>query len=267
MIQRITFASDLHKAGVNEEELLSKLYCHFLSNTEEVQGNWIAHHVLDQIQQFDEMQKCLPNRQPDKETLANLGENIINMMDGFVVTSQCRKLHSLNQAMTVLDKLFQGSCTPEEAAQMTPAGYKGNVGEKGRNDALHKVLDNLFAPMEKTKIQQQAECAVRNLRQDWMDDTLYRAILIISLYTMMVNGAWASDILDLPISIEYIAVAVCCMISGNDSDVAVKMFLLKCFLAAGTATVMFIGSAIAIYAAYFLTTQKAGELILAAEKT
>lgn len=262
--QRMTYVSDLHQAGAKDEVLLSKLYCRFLSHTSEKEGEWMAHHVLDQIRQFDISQKRLQemHKCPEEERLALLGEEIISRMEGFVVTSQCRKLHSLNQAMTALDDLFRGTCTPEEAVGMIPAGYRGNTGEKGRNGELRKVLENIFVPLEKTQIQRGAEKVVRSLRQDWMDDTLYQAILTISLYTMMVEVVWAPALVDLPVSIEYIAVAVCSLTSAEVDHGAIKMFLLAGFLAAGTATVMFIGSAVSIYAAYFLTTRTVAELIL-----
>lgn len=267
--QRMTYASDLHHTGAKNEVLLSKLYCRFLPHTAEKEGDWMARHVLDQIRQFDTSQKRLQEMEscPEEERLALLGEEIIGRMEGFVVTSQCRKLHSLNQAMTALDDLFQGTCTPEEAAGMIPAGYRGNTGEKGRNGELRKVLENIFVTLEKTQIQRGAETVVGSLRRDWMDDTLYRAILTIALYTMMVEGAWAPDLADLPVSIEYIAVAVCSLTSVELDHGAIKMFLLAGFLAAGTATVMFIGSAVSIYAAYFLTTRTVGEFILFASGT
>lgn len=265
MRQRMDYASDLHRAGAGSKDLLSKLYCRFLPNTTDKEGDWMARHVLDQIRQFDESRTRLTemSRRLEEEKLAILGTDIINRMEGFVVTSQCRKLHSMNQAMTVLDELFRGTCTLEEAVRMVPAGYRGNTGERGRNGELGLVLEKLFAPLEIIEVQRRAEDVICTLRQEWMDDTLFRGILTVSLYTMMVNGSWASEYAELPVSIEYIAVAVCCLVSVREIDAAaVKLFLLSGFLTAGTATVMFIGSAVSIYAAYFLTLHTAGEIIV-----
>jgi hypothetical protein len=101
-----------------------------------------------------------------------------------------------------------------------------------------------------------------------MDDTSFQGILTISLYAMMVNGAWPSERVELPASIEYITVAVCSLSSpATINGATIKMFLLTGFLAAGTPTVMFIGSAVMIYATYFLTDQTISNLILDSEKS
>ena len=265
----IDFAADLYQDGMEHEILLAKCYCQFVPNVEEQEGNWMARHVLEQIRLFEQNRERMLKlyNGPEEEKLAVLGEEIINRMEGFVVTSQCRKLYSINQAMEVLDALYRGTCSFEDAVAMTPAGYRGNTGEKGRNGELRSVLDRLFMPMEKTVLQNSAERTVCHLREDWTDDTLFQGVLTISLYAMMVNGAWPSKLLDLPVSIEYIVVAVCTLTSPLKINAsAVKMFLLSGFLSAGTPTVMFIGSAVMIYATYYLTDQIVSNLILESGK-
>ena len=265
MIQSMAFVRDLHQTGAKGEELLSKLYCRFMPDVTEQQGDWMARHVLEQIRLFDASRRSLQelSGRSEEESRTILEKDIVGRMEGFVVTSQCRKLHSLNQAMGVLDELFRGTYTLEEAARMDPAGYRGNTGERGRNRELQLVLDSLFAPLSKTEVQRAAEKAVGTLRQEWMDDSLFRGILTISLYAKMVNGAWPTELVGISVSIEYIAAAVCVLADHGEIDsAAVKMFLLAGFLAAGTATVMFVGSAVMIYAAYFLTVQMVGEFLL-----
>lgn len=276
--QRMGFVSALHDAGVNGEELLSQLYCRFLPDAEDQLGDRMARYVLEQIAQFEDARNQLQNwKDPsEEETQALLGEQILNRMEGFTVTSQCRKLHSLKQGLSVLDELNRGTSTLEEAVRLYPAGYRGNTGGKGRNEALRRVLETLCTPWRRTADQRKSSHILCTLRQHWMDETLYRGILILSLYTMLVSGERASAFEELPVSIEFITVAVCSLLSDGErekqtgepewregiDDLAVKLFLVDAFLAGGTATVMFVGSSVMVCSAYYWTARTVEQILL-----
>lgn len=282
-VQRMSFSAELHQAGVEGEALLSRLYCAFLPDTAEQQGDWMARHVLERIRLFDETRENLLNLEdkPEAEQKTLLGEDILDLMEGFTLPSQCRKLQSINQGMDAFHALCQGTCIPEEVTQKVPAGYRGNTGEAGRDAGLKAVVEKLLAPDLAACAQGEAEVYLSVLWQEWMDDDIYRAILTISLYTMLVNGEGAKLPGELPVSVEYIAMEVCRLVSAREGkekqevpeaaqrrravdSAAVKIFLAAGFLAGGTATVMLATSAVAVYAAYYLTTLAVGGLIISA---
>ncbi len=269
---RMAFASEMYLSGVKHEELLSRLYCRFLPETKEEEGDWMARHVMERIHLFDEARKGLLelNGRSEEERMTLLGEYIIHRMEGFTLSSQCRKLHSIKQGLDALDQLCKGICTLEETIQTSQPGYRGNTGEKGRNAELQVVLENLFVPLKQSSLENDAARTVSDLRQDWIDDTLFRAVLTVIVYTIV---AREENELDLPRPVEYIALAVCCLISDLDAQVAseqretldsavVKLILTSGFLACGTDTVMFTGPSIAIYSAYYLAILAVKRFIL-----
>ncbi len=263
MFGRMAFAAELHQAGIEGEALLSRLYGEFLPDTTREQGDRMARHVLEQIRRFDETRETLLDLagKPEAEQQALLSGWILGLMEGFTLPSQCRKLHSISQAMDTLDEICRGTCLPEDAGRHPPAGYRGNAGEKGRNAGLRTVVEKLLDSGCAARVQREAEGSLSGLRQGWMDDDLFRAILTISLYTML---AKAQVVPDMPVPIEYVAMEVCCLVSDQEGAVdaaVVKGFLMEVFLSGGTATVMLPGTGAAAYAAYHLTARAIGGLL------
>ncbi|MBR5534461.1 MAG: hypothetical protein IKU62_06410 [Ruminiclostridium sp.] len=251
---------ELHQTGLDGEELLSRLYCRSLPDISPEQGDWMAHHVLEQIQVFDKTRKWLQELDGHWEPL---GEHILHLMEGFTLPSQCRKLRSMNQAMDALDELCKGSGSLEEMVGMTPPGYRGSTGEKGRNAELHIALEKLLAPLNQTGLPGDTERAVAALRQDWMDDNLFRAVLTMVLNAILARG---DKVLDLSAPIEYIALEVCRLVSASDDpksvdSAAVKLLLTSAFLAGGTATTMLTGTSVAIYSVYYLIMMQVGRIL------
>lgn len=270
---RMAFASELYLLGAKGEELLSRLYCHFLPETTGEEGDWVARHVVEQIRLFDEGRKRLLelSDRSVEEIQTLLGKRIIDWMDGFTMSSQCRKLRSMNQGMNALGEVCEETCTLEEVVQIVQPGYRGNTGEKGRNTELQAVLENLFRPLNQKKLEKELVQSAADFRQEWMDDTLYRAILTIVLSTIVDKE---ENSLGLQLPLEYLVMEVCRVVSTMETSImadqreyldsaVVKLFLTSGFLAGGTGTVMFTGSAIAIYAVYFLAVLAVRKNILA----
>ena len=273
--QRMSFAAELHTSGIKGEELLSSLYCEFLSGTTRQQGNATAQHVLERVRMFDETRERLLGMEgkTEEEKQALLEKDILDLLDGFTLPSQCRKLHSLNQAMDALADICQGICSPEEMMEQI-SGYKGRTGETGRNEGLQTVAKKVLDPQQAARVFSGAEEHIFAPKQDWMEDDLYRAILTISVYTMLASGTKTPG--GLPVSIEYIALEVCCLVSAQTGKketpeeaqrrqtvdtAAVKFLLAAEFLAGGTTTVMLAGSAVALYAVYYLTALAVDEQV------
>ena len=274
--QRMSFAAELHTSGIKGEELLSSLYCEFLSGTTRQQGNAAAQHVLERVRMFNETRERLLGMEgkTEEEKQALLEKDILDLLDGFTLPSQCRKLHSLNQAMDALADICQGICSPEEMMEQISAGYKGRTGETGRNEGLQTVAKKVLDPQQAARVFSGAEEHIFAPKQDWMEDDLYRAILTISVYTMLASGTKTPG--GLPVSIEYIALEVCCLVSAQTGKketpeeaqrrqtvdtAAVKFLLAAEFLAGGTTTVMLAGSAVALYAVYYLTALAVDEQV------
>ena len=266
---RIAFATELHLAGVKDQDLLNQLYVQFLPGAKEEEGLRMAHDLLEQIRMFDVAQARFMELDGQWNLL---GEYIVHLMDGFTMSSQCRKLHSISQAMDALSELCKGTHTLEEIVQRTQPGYRGNTGGKGRNTELQVVLEKLFTPLGERK----REGLPADARQTWMDDTMFRAVLTMAVFTSV---AKEENPLNLPLPLEYITLEVCCLHSALDGQkrkesgkeaelrhsvdsAAVKLFLTSGFLAGGTGSVLFSGSSVGIYSAYYLAVLAAKRFLL-----
>ena len=278
-VQRMTFVNDLHKAGVEGKDLLSRLYCEFLPDTAQQQGDLMAQHVLERIRAFDETRENLLvlERKHERDKRKLLREDFMDLLQGMSMGAQCRQLRWIGQGMDSLSALCRGDTSRKNAAQEKPSAYMGSESEAGRDAELDQVLEKILDPRVSARVQK----AVFPQRETWMDEDLYRGILTISLYTMMCNGECGQELGELPVSMEYVAMEVCCGVSAQEGaeknetaeearhrdwidSTAVKLFLAAGVLVGGTATVLLASSALVVYSAYYVTVLAVGGLVISA---
>lgn len=269
LAQRLEYAQSLYLAGENPADIPRKLYCHFLPDTSEYQGKLMADHLKTRIREFDRTRMQLA-AYPGEEGMRLLADQLGQLLERTELDRQCQQLYQIREGMVALELGLQ---TGAELEINQIGFYSGDVTPRARNELLRQVAEQLLAQPT------QPECFPRwmpsqsRTRLKELDGDVYRAVLSMSVYTLMLEGGCGQVLRGRPISLDFVAAEVCRCSVPDVSDTSwekqgwldwstAKIFLAMGVLAGGCSVVMLSESLVVAYAAYYVTVLCVGALIL-----
>jgi len=269
LAQRLEYAQSLYQAGEDPAGIPQKLYCHFLPDTSEYQGKLMADYLRTRIEEFDRTSRQLaayPGEEGKRLLAAQLGQ----LLEGADLDRQCRQLYQLREGMAALELGLQTGVEPE----MNQIGfYTGEVTPQARNELLRQVTDRLLDQPAQPESFPRWFLSQSRKRLKELDRDAYRAVLSMSVYTLLLEGGCAQTLRGRPVSLDFVAAEVCRCSVPEVADASwvkqgwldwstAKIFLAMGILAGGCAVVILSESLAVTYAAYYATVLSVGALIL-----
>ena len=269
LAQRLEYAQHLYQTGADPETIPQQLYCHFLPDTSAYQGKLMADHLKNRISEFDRTRVQLAAN-PGEEGKRMLAAQLGQMLEEYPLDQQCQMLYQLWAGM---DSLELGLQTGTEPKANRTDFYAGFVTIPARNKLLRQVTDKLLdQPPQPERIPRWLLSDSR-IRLKELDRDTYRAVVSMSIYTLLLDGGCEQAFQGRPVSLDFVAAEVCrCTLSNQDQISyesraelgwsVVKIFLAMGILAGGCSVVILSESLAVAYAAYYVTVLSVGALIL-----
>ena len=269
LAQRLEYAQRLYQSGADPATIPQQIYCHFLPDTSEYQGKLMADHLKTRIGEFDRTRVQL-SVYPSEESKQLLSAQLGQLLSEYPLDQQCQMLYQLCAGMDTLELGLQTGMEPQ--SNRTDF-YDGFVTVPARNNLLRQVTDKLLdQPAQPERIPRWLLTDSR-IRLKELDMDTYRAVVSMSIYTLLLDGGCEQAFQGRPVSLDFVAAEVCrCSLSVQyqisyesraelDWSV-VKIFLAMGVLAGGCSAVILSESLAAAYAAYYVTVLSIGALIL-----
>jgi len=266
LAQRLDYAQSLYQAGEDPAAIVQALYCRFLPDTSEYQGKLMADYLHTRIEEFDRTSRQLAVFQGE-EGKRLLAAQLGQLLEERELDLQCQQLYQLWEGMDELERGLRTGTAPEGRQS---GFYTGAVTPQARDQLLRQVTDRLLAqPAQPEAIPRWLLSRSRN-RLEELDRTAYRAVLTMSLYTLLLEGACSQALQGRPVSLDFVAAEVCrCSVPEVTRETGgwlgwetAKILLAVGILAGGCAVVILTESIAVAYAAYYATMLSVGALIL-----
>lgn len=269
LAQRLEYAQRLYLAGADPATIPQQLYCHFLPDTSAYQGKLMADHLKTRISEFDRTRVQL-NVYPGEEGKQLLSAQLLQLLVEYPLDQQCQMLYQLWVGMDALELGLQTGTEPQ--ANRTDF-YDGFVTVPARNKLLRQVTDKLLDQPAQPEHIPRWLLSDHRIRLKELDMDTYRAVVSMSIYTLLLDGGCEQAFQGRPVSLDFVAAEVCrCSLSNQDQITyesraeldwsVVKIFLAMGILAGGCTVVILSESLAVACVAYYATVLSVGALIL-----
>lgn len=219
VIKRIAYMTSRVNEETTWQDILSMAYCEFMPDKTQMQGDLISQQIIDGMSRFKTMQDVICES-PDAFVLYYLTEAIA----GKNLEQQCHALYSIRLGMSMVSTGIEAELMRQDngakdwidsARKMSSAyKYRGPVTEQSRDRLLLEAADQIkaaqmsdFALDEISKRLQYQNDQVHNVFARACDDYVYRAMCIMTIYTMAKNGELSC--IPREVTIDQLVVTVC----------------------------------------------------------
>jgi len=219
VIKRIAYMTSRVNEETTWQEILSMAYCEFMPDKTQMQGDLISQQIIDGMSRFKTMQDVICES-PDAFVLHYLTEAIA----GKNLEQQCHALYSIRLGMRMVSNGMDAELmrrdngakdwTDSVKKMSSTYRYLGPVTEQARDQLLLEAADQIKAAQASdfsldliVKLLQQQDDQVHNVFELTCGDYVYRAMCIMTMYTMAKNGELSG--IPKEVTIDQLVTAVC----------------------------------------------------------
>ena len=219
VIKRIAYMTSRVDEDASWQDILSLTYCEFMSDKTPTQGDLVSQQLIDGLSHCQTAQDVI-RESPDAFILHYLTEAIANK----TLEQQCHALHSIRQGLCLIHSGVEAELmrrenrakdwTDSAKKMLSSYQYKGPVTEQARDrllldaaDLIKSVQMSDFALEEITRRMQHQNDQVHHVFMGACGDYVYRAMCIMTIYTMAKNGELSC--IPSEITMDQLVVSVC----------------------------------------------------------
>lgn len=219
VIKRIAYMTSRVNEETTWQDILSMTYCEFMPDKTQAQGDLISRQIIDGMSHFKTMQDIVCES-PDTFIMYYLTEAIADKN----LEQQCHALHSIRLGMSMVStgmeaelmRQHNGARDWTESVKKLSSTYRyrGPVTEQARDKLLLEAADQIKAAQVSDfsldliveLLRQQAD-QVHNVFELTCGDYVYRAMCIMTVYTMAKNGELSG--IPREVTIDQLVTAMC----------------------------------------------------------